>query len=137
MSIESTENTIDTSLLSPKTRILIKCIGLTDTLKLLRSYGGRTLSVPENYVEHNRLSTVISITAQMALIRDFAGERIELAKYDRVAKQLRNRDIRAKRATHTAPALAAEHNLSRRHIFNIWDKGIEENTQMDLFDDDC
>jgi hypothetical protein len=131
---ESNKNLIDTTLLSPMTRILIDCIGLVDALKLLRAHGGRTLLIPEKYREHNQLSKTISTEAQIALIRDFRGDRIELPKYDKVAKQLRNRDIRAKRKTHTAPTLAAEHNLSRRHIFNIWGT---DTRQVDLFDDDC
>ncbi|MEM7251283.1 MAG: Mor transcription activator family protein [Pseudomonadota bacterium] len=101
-------------------RELVELLGVPETVKLLRTFGGANLYVPKRVSQRMRLLSSVSREAAEQLCAVFGGEVIELPKADHFTRQLRDREIvRHSAAGASRAELAAKFGLSRRQIGNI------------------
>ncbi|MFZ2452614.1 MAG: Mor transcription activator family protein [Methylovulum miyakonense] len=126
---------IDESLLPPQMRLLIKCIGLPETIGLLKAKGGTTVKFPQHADNCYQFEGILQPQSVAALAYHLGGTVMELPKYDKIAIQLRDMAIRAARHSTTAPQLARQYNLSRRMIIYICGGTSIDDRQMRLSED--
>jgi hypothetical protein len=110
---------IDTSLLPPVAKLLVRRLGLDHALAVIRAYGGLPLYVPLR--PNPALIDAIGKEAAEALCYHFAGEEIwHVPKCLPALLAARNRAIvQAARDGTPQTSLARKHNLCWRQIHNI------------------
>lgn len=125
---------VDERLLTPMLRRLVRAIGLPHTLTLLAARGGVPLEIPKRGRASPLLVELIGADHAERLADEFAGvDAITLPMADKLHAQIRNRAIRAERATASLSALARRYGLTRRQIVNIAGDSAPE-PAPDLFD---
>lgn len=126
---------VDERRLPPVARMLARAIGLAATVRLLQARGGTQLHVPVDPARAQVLRGVLSADEITALASAFGALRLDLPKPDKVLRQVRDAQIRADRARHSAGHVARTYGLTRRHVINI--TGAVEptpaETEQDLF----
>lgn len=115
----------DQHLLPPSMRWLAKAVGLPATLKLVKAYGGGApVYVPGKIAENHYLLRLIGAEAFAALIGEYGGTAIEIARCEKAARVLVYRQIRRESAGGaTQNELALRHGFTVRHIRSILDGG--------------
>ncbi len=126
--IDESLEQINTELLPPQARRLIKIIGLQQTIQLLKERGGTAIFIPES---HNG-SVLLKILSKELLSKlcssEMGGRHVDLPTMDKISIQLRNIRIKQKRANGASfPSLAKEYKLSRKWIATICRKANIEN----------
>jgi len=107
--------------LPPQSRAFIALIGLPETLRLLRAYGGTPVYIPKSSDNSKKLAEVLSTQSIDKLANTaMAGRFISLPKVDKLLQQIRNMDIISQRGIKSRRELAQEYNLTTRHIQGIW-----------------
>lgn len=124
---------VDARLLPPQMRQLVAIIGLAQTLKLLEARGGTPLRIPKEPNRAEVLPEILSFEAVCQLAAALGGQKIDLPKCDKIVVQIRNLAIKSARNHKTAPQLAREYGLTRRHIINIAKAAVDDR-QADLFE---
>lgn len=120
-------------LLPKRLRDFVRLIGLPATLKLVERYGGTRLYVPANPHAEHPLAVLIGLDKLQALSSVYAMEdHFDIPKAERALRHLRDQQIREAYKTRSASALAREHGLTERQIFNI--VGAPEPDLGSLFD---
>lgn len=123
---------VDVDQLPPQLRELVRLIGLTEALNLVRARGGLPLTIPTDPTRARVLAEVLHPESVEALCRAWGGQTRDLPKPDKVIQQIRDQAIRQSEAT--AWELARRHRLTRRQITNIRREGRDEpSPQGDLF----
>ena len=107
-------------LLPKRLRDFVRLIGLPATLKLVERYGGTRLYIPANPHAEHPLAQLIGLDKLQALSSVYALEdHFDIPKAERALRHLRDQEIREAYKTRSASALAREHGLTERQIFNI------------------
>ena len=113
----------DIALLPPLLQDFVRLIGLPATLALVRAYGGLRIYIPSPARAHpeHALAQHIGHQALQALAQVYGSEsHFALPKATHALTALRNRRIaRAYASSQTARALAAQYNLTERHVERI------------------
>lgn len=104
---------------------IIELCGHQATLALVRQYGGRQLSIPQEatLTENHPLALVIGLTNARRLGRARGGERIEIPVEMNVVIELRNEAIVAAfDKEQSIRSIAQDFQISRKWVRNILDK---------------
>lgn len=111
---------IDEGRLPPKMRLIVRLIGIADTLRLMRARPGLRIYVPQRAEQAAALREIISPEAVAALCREYPGIELSVPKPDAIVRQWRDAAIRAEAdAGATIPQLARHYDLTRRQVHNI------------------
>ncbi len=106
----------------PRTaRELADCIGLSDTLEIMRVYGGQSLRIPRKPSQKLALAKVISRDGLEKLCRNYGGEYIShIPQLDKINKHHRNHAIFTDHENgKSISALAREYKLCTGRICAI------------------
>ncbi len=125
---------INESLLPTQMRLLIKCIGLPETIALLKAKGGTTIRIPLSADNCIQFDDILQPESIVKLTANLGGKVMELPKYDKIGTQLRDIAIRAARNNTPANKLAQDFGLSRRMIIYICGDTTVDKRQTRLFD---
>ena len=125
----------DLHLLPPSMQWLAKAIGLTATLKLVKMHGGGTpIYIPMTVQLDHRLLYLIGMEAFTALVAEYGGDQLEIARCEKAARVLIYREIRREYAEGTPQnTLALTYEFTTRHIRDILNNEIEDDMQVGLF----
>ena len=125
----------DLHLLPPSMQWLAKAIGLTATLKLVKMHGGGTpIYIPMTVQLDRRLLYLIGMEAYTALVAEYGGDQLEIARCEKAARVLIYREIRREYAEGTPQnTLALKYEFTTRHIRDILNNEIEDDMQVGLF----
>ena len=111
---------INTALLPPQARRLIKIIGLKQTVQLLKERGGTAIFIPESHNGSVLLEILSKEQVSKLCSSEMCGRHVDLPTMDKISIQLRNIRIKQKRVTGSSiPSLAKEYKLSRRWVATI------------------
>lgn len=95
-------------------------IGITNTLNLVKHFGGLHLKVPSHYNDTHQLVGIIGHEATVTLVRQYGGTTVYIAKVDTMLRIMRNIEISKRfEGGESATKLAREYQMSERHIWNI------------------
>lgn len=125
----------DLHLLPPSMQWLAKAIGLTAMLKLVKAHGGGTpIYVPMTVQLDHRLLYLIGVPAFTALVSEYGGDQIEIARCEKAARVLIYREIRREYAEGKSQnTLALKYDLTVRRIRDILNSQMEDDMQGGLF----
>lgn len=129
--------TIDKRRLSFGAQDMFDNLGDDITMRLMKHSGGRYINVPPRYRPEGLYALLVFLTVEelQLLIRHYAGERLLVPKYDKIAKQHRDKRIRAVRAKgFTVDKIAEKFHLTCRQIYTILGESVPEELNYDLFD---
>lgn len=122
---------VDPNLLPPQIRRFVALIGMAETIKLLKAYGGLPVKITSTCAW---LKDVISDEAVQTLVTEFKDQEISIPKYDKVAIQLRDMDIHcALNNGQSGRSVAKDNGLTYRMIKIIKNKQQDDNPSGDLF----
>ena len=126
---------IDTGLLPPQLRAIVKAIGVAETLVLLEARGGVRLWVPESDNRSVVLRELLQPESVAALVDRFGGQRLELPMKSTLLVQWRNHQIVADSRTMSYTDLARKYGITRRWAIKMvreWATEVDDD-QFDLF----
>ena len=125
----------DIYLLPPSMQWLAKSIGLPGVLKLVKKHGGGApVYVPVNVTPDHPLVHLIGAPAFEAMVSEYGGEAIEIARCEQAARELIYRQIRREAdAGATQNELALRHQFTVRHIRNIVGDETADDRQQTFF----
>jgi len=128
-------NESDLHLLPPSMQWLAKAIGLTAAMKLVKMHGGGTpIYIPMTAQLDHRLLYLIGMEAFAALVSEYGGDYLEIARCEKAARVLIYREIRREYAEGTPQnTLALKYEFTTRHIRDILNSEIEDDMQVGLF----
>lgn len=118
---------VDADRLPPQARQLVRIIGLPGTVRLLRAYGGGRINVPCSAQGAVALRAVLTDSELAALAGShWAGQRLELPTLDKIARQVRDAQIRDDLTHMPLDAVARAWGMSRKQVKNIRKAGPPE-----------
>ena len=122
----------DLHLLPPNMQWLAKAIGLRGVLALVKEHGGgMPLYVPVKVTPDHPLLHLLGEAAFSALVDEYGGTHIAVARCEKAARVLVYRQIRRARENgKTQHALARSYGYTVRHIRNIQSRGAERDKQQ-------
>ena len=95
-------------------------LGLQVAVRISRSFGGRTLGVPNEVTEIHPISGVVGFEAARVIVREYAGMAIDVPCERTALLAMRDRSIvEAKKGGASIHELSRSHHLSRRMIRKI------------------
>lgn len=128
---------LNTHLLPPQARHLVRVMGVGPALRLLEVRGGTRIIVPVRVSADHWLMDVVGLEAFAALVDDSRGLVIELPKYDAVLRQWRHQQVHELSRHLSDGEVARRTGYSRRHVINIRQAEAEAMAmQGDLFGPD-
>jgi uncharacterized protein (DUF433 family) len=109
-------------------------IGLPATLRLVESYGGVRLYVPQRLAEDHPLALLIGASAARQLADVYGGEEhFDIPRAVAIARQVRNRRLREERDRGMSHRdLALKYGLTERQVRNILGEAVDDR-QAELF----
>jgi len=111
---------LSTGLLPQVLQDFVRLIGLAATMTIVGSYGGRRLYVPINPHADHPIAKLIGLEKLTILSKVYGLEdHFDIPKAARALRHLRDEKIRAEYGPKSASALALEHHLTERQIWNI------------------
>lgn len=118
----------DIALLPPSMRWLAKTAGLSAVLALVRVHGGGApVYVPATLRADHYLVRLVGLEAFAALVAEYGGTALEIARCERAARELVYRQIRREaREGVTQNTLALRHGFTVRHIRTILESQEED-----------
>ena len=125
----------DIDLLPPSMQWLVKAIGLPAVLRLVKKHGGGApVYVPVKVTPDHSLLHLVGPTAFAALVAEYGGDLLEIARCEKAARIMLYRQIRFEAAAGaTQNHLALKHSFTVRHIRNILGDEPEDDRQVGLF----
>jgi len=125
----------DLHLLPPSMQWLVKAIGLTATLKLVKAHGGGTpVYIPMTVQLDHRLLYLIGMEAFTALVAEYGGYQLEIARCEKAARVLIYREIRREYAAGaTQNTLALKYGYTTRNIRDILNSDEADDRQQSFF----
>lgn len=125
----------DLHLLPPSMQWLAKAIGLPGVLKLVKKHGGGApVYIPMTVTPDHALARLIGVQPFAALVAEYGGEAIEIARCEHAARKLIYRQIRSESDSGaTQNELALRHQFTVRHIRNIVGEEEDDDRQRGLF----
>lgn len=113
---------------------LVETLGGALAFKLLELYGGSIIFVPTRAAADHPMRLTLTDEGFELLVRKYANERLELPKYDAIARQHRYRLVQELRERgHSLTNIALRSNYTRRQVINIMNISTPPKLQMDLF----
>jgi hypothetical protein len=124
----------DMHLLPPSVQWLVKAVGLTAAMKLVKMHGGGTpIYIPMTAQLDHRLLYLIGMEAFAALVAEYGGDYLEIPRCDRALRVMTYRNIRREYAAGVPQnTLALKYGYTTRYIREILDND-EINSQQQLF----
>jgi hypothetical protein len=99
---------------------LREMIGTTNTLNLVKHYGGLYLKVPSHFNDSHQLVGIIGAAATLELIKRYAGTTVYIATAHTLLRVMRNIEISHRfESGESASKLARIYKMSERNIWNI------------------
>lgn len=134
-----TSTHINTALLPPALRELVRVLGEADALRLVGRTGGGRITIPKR----NRVTAMHPLAVLLGevgfgkLVAEYEGETLELPNADAYLRELRHEQVRQLRTQGLSmDGIARETGYSRRHVINILHGDTEADVfTMDLFED--
>ena len=128
---------INTAMLPPQLRMLVRVMGVGPALALVEARGGCKLTVPVRCSPEHWLNHVVGPAAFAALVSDSAGITMELPKADAATRQWRHQQVHELSRSMTNDQVAMATGYTRRHVINIRNAEAEAAglRQGDLFAD--
>ena len=125
----------DLHLLPPSMQWLVKAVGLTAAMKLVKIYGGGTpIYIPKTVQLDHRLLYLIGMEAFTALVAEYGGDQLEVPRCDRALRALTYRKIRREYAEGASQnALALKYEYTVRYIREILEDDEMNERQAGLF----
>jgi hypothetical protein len=115
---------------------LVERLSATHAFKLLEVRGGTVLHVPVVAAADHQLRKLIGDEGFELLVKEYAGEQLQLAKNDALARQLRHRYVQELRDQgDKIYQVALKTGYTSRHVINILQAGQTAPPQLGLFDD--
>lgn len=125
-------NNLDTSLLPGILRELCGLTGVGAVMKLVETYGGVRLYVPQKLNDDHALVKLIGGGNAQKLAEIYGGETLEIPKAEAAMRALRNREIRSLYPQFSQRELALKYNTTERNIRLILGDA-QNDDQMTLF----
>ena len=123
----------DIDLLPPSMQWLAKTIGLPAVLKLVRRYGGGApIYIPVRVQPDHALLHLIGAQAFAALVSEYGGDLLEIARCEKAARVLLYRKIRGEKNA-TQNDLALRYGFTVRHIRVIQAGDETDDRQQSFF----
>jgi Mor family transcriptional regulator len=95
-------------------------IGISDTLKLVKQFGGLSIYLPKEFSENHELACAVGIESALKIYNYFGPVgAIEIPKAHSLAISFRNNKIKEERQSHSRKSLARKYCLTERQITNI------------------
>ena len=125
----------DMHLLPPSVQWLVKAVGLTAAMKLVKMHGGGTpVYIPMTVQLDHRLLYLIGMESYTALVAEYGGDQLEVPRCDRALRVLTYRNIRRESAEGASQnTLALKYEYTVRHIREILDGDEMNERQGGLF----
>ncbi|MEO5340637.1 MAG: hypothetical protein H7837_08990 [Magnetococcus sp. MYC-9] len=99
---------------------MVEAIGLTNTLQVVKVYGGTRLFVPKQVHAQHRLANLLGMEQARRLSHHFAGESLTIPRLAAAMRARRNQEIiRRYDAGESARQLAQAYHLTDRQIYTI------------------
>ncbi len=115
---------------------LIERLGGAHAFKLLELRGGTIVCVPTVAAADHPLRSLMGDEGFELLVREYRGERLELAKNDAIVRQHRYRHVEELRDQGLSyNEVAMRTNFTRRWVINIAAQAATPLPQLGLFDD--
>lgn len=112
----------------------VRLIGLPATMLLVERFGGLRIYIPNNPKPDHHFAQLIGFANLVKLAEVYGREdHFQLPKALRALKALRDTEIRAQHWRKSIRQLAAEHNLTERHIVRILGSDPINDDQAKLF----
>lgn len=126
---------INTALLPPQMRMLVRVMGLGPALRLLEARGGTRMTVPGRCSAEHWLHDVVGPQAFAALVADSANVTMDLPKLDAVTRQWRHQQVHELARYLSHGEVARRTGYTRRHVINICNAEAAAAgwAQLDLF----
>jgi len=127
---------VDEQLLPPQIRMLVREIGMAETLRLLEARGGTPYRIPKHPERARVLRDMgLSSKAIERLCDAFGDHLLDVPMPTKVRNQLRDIAIRAERAAGRSGAqVARRYGLTRRRVVQISSGKDDDGRVRDLFD---
>lgn len=123
---------LSTELLPKVLQDFVRLIGLVATMLIVEQYGGRRLYVPINPHADHPLALLIGLDKLTILSKVYGLEdHFSIPKAERALRHIRDEKIRAEYGPKSASALALEHCLTERQIWNILARASDPNPDQD------
>ena len=132
-------NFIDHRKVGMNATAFFNAVGDDVAYRVMQAVGGVEVSVPKKPNDTCYLSRHISAEDLAVLCQHYPGERLPVPKFDRIAKQIRNARIRARRKDGwTIPSLALQFALCERTIYLILEdaQNVEQDDTFDAYSGD-
>jgi Mor family transcriptional regulator len=101
-------------------RELAGAIGLSDTIELVRRWGGRELRVPVNVTRSDPLALTMGMDSAQRLVKHYGGQRLQLPTERNALLDLRNAAIREEAAAgRSHESIGLRYGLTRQAISHI------------------
>lgn len=110
---------LDETLLEPLLRDFVRLIGLAATMDVVRTYGGTRLHIAKRAQDNGALASLIGLDKAAVLSRQYGGDRPTIPMATVALTELRNRRMRAQRASLSVRELALANRMSERHAYRI------------------
>ncbi|ALQ51931.1 Mor transcription activator family protein [Nitrosomonas ureae] len=111
---------INISLLPKTLQEIAQEIGISDTLKLVRHYGGTSVYIPRKLKVGHELIAVLGIDSATKICEKFGGyDRIEIPKAQMLTLELRNIEILNDKKVLSRSKVARKYGLTERQISKI------------------
>lgn len=126
----------DIELLPPSMQWLAKTVGLPAVLKLVQRHGGgMPLYVPVEFDPEHYLAALIGAEAFVALVAEYGGDEIEIAKCEDATRIMVWRAIRREYADGaTQDRLALKYHYTVRNIrYILYGEEAKDDRQVGLF----
>lgn len=126
---------IDTYKLPPIAQEMVDLLGDELAYHLMRHCGGTTVNVPVKATAACALQNILNKKQMKKLVTHYRGERLDVPKYDSVARQVRDAKIRALRKEGwTIPRIARQFGCTERHVYYVIGDNPEPPESFDLFE---
>ncbi len=127
---------INTHLLPPQLRVLVRVLGEPAAFRLVEHCGGGYLIVPKRFNPSHHLAELLGIEAYGKLIEEYGGHRLELTKYDAVLRQLRHQRVHSLiEQGYTIREVASATNYTTRQVINIKQAADPIEQQLGFWDE--
>lgn len=111
---------IPLELLPNEISTMVGLVGISATMAIVKTYGGRRLYIPRKVQPNHQLVPLIGIDKLEALCRHYDGERLNIPKCEEaIKKYVRNREIRAAYGPVSLSKIAARYHLTERQVLRI------------------
>ena len=113
----------DVQLLPPVLRIVAQAAGIAAALRLVEQRGGVAVYVPHSAQAGHELATLVGLAGLQALCRAYPGEHVVVPMARAALTEIRNRQLRADRASSSVRDLSLRYGLHRRRVQQILAEG--------------